>query len=339
MAEKSSFFNSVSGDRKYKAEDWASYFGTLIGNGVFPNPATNLQVVPGASGLTVTVHAGKAWINGYYYNNTDDLTLTLPTPDGSKKRIDRIVVRWSLSDRKISAQVKSGTAATNPSAAVLQRDSDVYELAIADVLVGVAATSLSSTSITDRRYDSSLCGVVTGTVQQIDTSAFAAQVQSFLDDSEAEFTSWLNGIQNVLDESTAGNLLNLINAHKADTNNPHEVTPEQIGAAAATHTHNMGDVTGLVDVINGTATTARYTATIPASGWSTSNTVTVAVSGIKATDTPIVDIVQTGTSSTDETMRENWAKITRITTAANSITVYASETPSASIPIQLKVVR
>ena len=43
MAEKSSFFNSVSGDRKYKAEDWASYFGALIGNGVFPNPATNLQ--------------------------------------------------------------------------------------------------------------------------------------------------------------------------------------------------------------------------------------------------------------------------------------------------------
>lgn len=230
MAEKSSFFNSVSGDRKYKAEDWASYFGALIGNGVFPNPATNLQVVPGASGLTVTVHAGKAWINGYYYNNTDDLTLTLPTSDGSKKRIDRIVVRWSLSDRKISAEVKSGTGAANPSAAVLQRDSDVYELAIADVLVGVAATSITSASITDRRYDSTLCGVVTGTVQQIDTSAFAEQVQSFLDDSEAEFTTWLNGIKEVLDESTAGNLLNLINTHKADTNNPHQVTAAQIGA-------------------------------------------------------------------------------------------------------------
>lgn len=242
MAEKSSFFNSVSGDRKYKAEDWASYFGALIGNGVFPNPATNLQVVPGVSGLTVTVHAGKAWINGYYYNNTDDLTLTLPTPDGSKKRIDRIVVRWSLSDRKISAAVKSGTAATNPAAAVLQRDSDVYELAIADVLVGVAATSLSSTSITDRRYDSTLCGVVTGTVQQIDTSAFDAQVQSFLDDSEAEFTTWLNGIKEVLDESTAGNLLNLINAHKADTSNPHQVTAAQIGAASESALAGKADV-------------------------------------------------------------------------------------------------
>lgn len=269
MAEKSSFFNSVSGDRKYKAEDWASYFGALIGNGVFPNPATNLQVVPGASGLTVTVHAGKAWINGYYYNNTDDLTLTLPTPDGSKKRIDRIVVRWSLSDRKISAAVKSGTAATNPSAAVLQRDSDVYELAIADVLVGVAATSITSASITDRRYDSAMCGVVTGTVQQIDTSAFAAQVQSFLDDSEAEFTTWLNGLQDVLDESTAGNLLNLINTHKADTSNPHQVTAAQVGAAPASHEHgnitSNGAIGSAGNQIILTGTSGKLIAATPAS--------------------------------------------------------------------------
>lgn len=286
MAEKSSFFNSVSGDRKYKAEDWASYFGTLIGNGVFPNPATNLQVVPGASGLTVTVHAGKAWINGYYYNNTDDLTLTLPTPDGSKKRIDRIVVRWSLSDRKISAAVKSGTAATNPSAAVLQRDSDVYELAIADVLVGVAATSLSSASITDRRYDSTLCGVVTGTVQQIDTSAFAAQVQSFLDDSEAEFTSWLDGLQDVLDESTAGNLLNLINTHKADTNNPHQVTAAQIGAAS---------VSAVQTALNGKANASHTQAASTITAGTLAGKVQANQTAMAATSAQVRDIVLTTT--------------------------------------------
>lgn len=286
MAEKSSFFNSVSGDRKYKAEDWASYFGALIGNGVFPNPATNLQVVPGASGLTVTVHAGKAWINGYYYNNTDDLTLTLPTPDGSKKRIDRIVVRWSLSDRKISAQVKSGTAATNPSAAVLQRDSDVYEIAIADVLVGVAATSITSASITDRRYDSSLCGVVTGTVQQIDTSAFAAQVQSFLDDSEAEFSTWLDGIQNVLDESTAGNLLNLINTHKADTNNPHQVTAAQIGAATTS---------AMQTALNGKANTSHTQAASTITAGTLAGKVQANQTAMAGTGAQVRDIVLTTT--------------------------------------------
>lgn len=51
------------------------------------------------------------------------------------------------------------------------------------------------------------------------------------------------------DDQTSSTLLN----HAEDKNNPHEVTPDQIGAAAATHTHNMGDVTGLIDALNDTA--------------------------------------------------------------------------------------
>ena len=34
MAERGSFFNSVSGDRKYSAEDWAAYFASFVSNGV-----------------------------------------------------------------------------------------------------------------------------------------------------------------------------------------------------------------------------------------------------------------------------------------------------------------
>jgi len=63
------------------------------------------------------------------------------------------------------------------------------------------------------------------------------------------------------------------------------------------------------------------------------------VSGILSTDKPIVDIVASGTYATDVIMGENWGKIYRIATATNSITVYANEVPSASIPIALKVVR
>ena len=65
--EKSSFFNSVSGDRVYRAEEWAEYFASFIGNGVFPVPSSGLQVVAG-SGMAVTVKTGKAWINGYFRN-------------------------------------------------------------------------------------------------------------------------------------------------------------------------------------------------------------------------------------------------------------------------------
>ncbi len=43
--QKSMFFNSSQGDRVYKAEDWADYFSSFIGNGVFPNPSSGLQRV------------------------------------------------------------------------------------------------------------------------------------------------------------------------------------------------------------------------------------------------------------------------------------------------------
>ena len=90
------------------------------------------------------------------------------------------------------------------------------------------------------------------------------------------------------------------------------------------------------------ATTATYTATIPSTSWTGSAAPyykDVTVNGILSTDTPIIDIVQTGTKETDDTMRENWGKITRITTSANKIRVYADEVPSAQIPIQIKCVR
>ena len=125
--EKSSFFNSISGDRRYKAEEWAEYFASFISNGVFPNPSTGLQVLASNS-MIITVNTGKAWINGYFYFNTSNLTITLDNADGVLNRIDRVVVRWDLQDRVISVQVKKGTYSATPSAAAIQRDADAYEL-------------------------------------------------------------------------------------------------------------------------------------------------------------------------------------------------------------------
>lgn len=249
--ERSSFFNSVSGDRTYKAEDWASYFASFIGNGVFPLPSTGLQVVVN-DGMTITVRAGKAWINGYFYTNSTDLSVTLATADGQLKRIDRIVVRWDLTNRTISAKVKSSAFSASPVAPTLQRDADIFELALADVLVTAGTTAITQGNITDQRLNTTLCGVVAGVVQQIDTTAFNTQLQAWFEEykdlslqdyndlasymgslkllgdgqyaaletymnafkitATADFNDWLNGLEEVLDENAAGNLLNLIHA-------------------------------------------------------------------------------------------------------------------------------
>ena len=144
--EKSGFFNSSGGDRIYDAVDFAAYFGDLVSNGIFYMTETNLLVTP-AIGLAVSVAAGSAWINGYHYENTDDLNMPLATADGSNPRIDRVVVRLSQISRNIQIAIISGTPAATPVAPALTRTSDIYELGIADVLVPTAATSIIANNI------------------------------------------------------------------------------------------------------------------------------------------------------------------------------------------------
>lgn len=164
--EKSGFFNSSGGDRIYDAADFASYFGSLVTNGIFYKSASNLQVSPG-SGLGISVAAGMAWINGYRYENTDALNIPLTTASGSNPRIDRVVVRLSSVNRNIQLAVVAGIPATAPMAPALTRTSDVYELGIADVLVPTAATSIIINNITDTRLNTSLCGLVNSLVSAV----------------------------------------------------------------------------------------------------------------------------------------------------------------------------
>jgi hypothetical protein len=164
--EKSGFFNSSDGDRVYDATDFAAYFGSLVSNGVFYASATNLQATPG-NGLAVSVAAGSAWINGYRYENTDDLNLPLTTANGSNPRIDRIVVRLSQVSRSIQLAVVDGTPAATPSTPALTRTSDIYELGIADVLIPAAATSIATNNITDTRLNTSLCGLANSLVTAV----------------------------------------------------------------------------------------------------------------------------------------------------------------------------
>lgn len=96
-------------------------------------------------------------------------------------------------------------------------------------------------------------------------------------------------------------------------------------------------------LLNTKATTALYTSTLLASGWSGAAapyTQTVLVTGILATDTPIVDVVLDQSTSTAISQIEAWMSVSKIETANGSITATCfEELPTIDIPIQLKVVR
>lgn len=164
--EKSGFFNSTSGDRMYDAADFAGYFAKLVSSGIFYTNADNLRVTPGG-GLSVNVLAGSAWINGYAYENTETLNLTIAAADGVNPRIDRVAVRWDAVERQISAAVLTGRAAASPTAPSLTRSDNIYELALADIAVAAGAVSLAAGDITDRRMDTSLCGTVNSLITAV----------------------------------------------------------------------------------------------------------------------------------------------------------------------------
>lgn len=90
------------------------------------------------------------------------------------------------------------------------------------------------------------------------------------------------------------------------------------------------------------ATVANYTSTLAAASWSGASapySQALTVNGLLASDTPTVDVVMSGTYSTDEARKTAWAAIYRAVSSANTLTVYASELPTVDLPIQLQCVR
>jgi hypothetical protein len=243
--EKSSFFNSINHDRRYKAENWAEYFSSFIGNGVFPLPSDGLQVAANGS-MGVTLKPGKAWANGYFYQNTTPLDLSLGTADGTLKKIARIVVRVDFMARSITSAILFSGASSNPAPPAPTRNADVYEMVLGDVLINKGVTTINQADITDQRFNTNLCGIVTGVVQQIDFSVMSAQFDAFfylyrdlileryagysnnlssmetnaanaysafIDDmnefkqeANTDFVEWFEGLQVILDGDAAANL-------------------------------------------------------------------------------------------------------------------------------------
>jgi hypothetical protein len=166
--------------------------------------------------MAVTLPAGRAWINGYHYRNDGPLTLPVDNADGVLHRKDTVVLRWDVNARSITAQVLTGTFSSSPIAPTIARSAEQYDLKIAEISIPAGTTAITQSLITDTRLDNAVCGIVTG----VDTTTLYQQIQDdltrFRTTNEADFTAWVEGLKDVLDADTAGNLLNLINAHKAD---------------------------------------------------------------------------------------------------------------------------
>lgn len=217
MAYTSGFFDAVDQgggnyDRVYSAATFAHYFSLLVKNGVFPDPSTGMQVKASSNpDMHVSVQPGSGWVNGYYITVEDNAPeqLTIPTANPSLSRIDSVIMGLNYVDREIQLYIKSGAVSASPSAVSLQRDNDLYELELAQITVGAGVASISQSSIVDMRQNTPRCGIVAGTINQIDTTDLFAQY----DDA---FQTWFEGIKTQLSGDIATNLQNQINTLKTE---------------------------------------------------------------------------------------------------------------------------
>lgn len=214
MSITSGFFDAVetsSGvyDRVYNAADFAHYFSLFIGNGVYPDPSTGLQVKANAvPNMGVSISAGNGWINGYYITLDAAESRSITTANATLSRIDSVVIGLNYTTRSITLYVKTGAPSANPIAPALTRNTSTWELELAQILVAAGAANITQSAITDMRSNKSRCGIVTGVIDQIDTTGLFAQYT-------AAFNEWFTGVKETLTTDVAANLQDQINTNKS----------------------------------------------------------------------------------------------------------------------------
>lgn len=204
MAQECGFFNAqlVGGeyDRVYLAEQFAAYFASFIGNGIFGGQMQQLEVVANSpANMSVIVLSGKGWINGWWYRNNGNMQLSVAVADGVLSRIDSVVVRWDNTRRDMYLHVIKGTPSNNPVKPSVVRNNDYYDIQLCTISIPAGSTGIRQQQITDTRLDNSVCGLVTGVVNQINTTGLFDQFQSAFRDwksnQQSDYERWVNSKQ------------------------------------------------------------------------------------------------------------------------------------------------
>lgn len=216
-------------DRVYLAAQFAAYFASFIGNGVYAEHSNQLQVVAMPTPqMQVSVEKGQGWINGYWYENTESISLAIDVADGVLNRVDSVVLRLGFSERNMWVAVKKGTPAISPSAPALTRNADYYELQLATIDVPASSIKITQAQITDTRMNQNVCGWVTGVVDQLDTTTLFNQFDAWYDEHttswQEQFNTWFATIQGQLNGDIATQLQSQIMALNEKTDGYFECT-------------------------------------------------------------------------------------------------------------------
>lgn len=199
MAFTYGFYNSVSGDRVYSAEQLSAIFDGIITEGIFQAFEDAFAVTPDAD-MDIFVGAGRAWLNSTWNFNSADFSLTVDDADIALPRIDTVVIEVNKdsASRVNAIKIIKGTPASSPVAPTLSAGTnDLWQHPLADIYVGAGVTSISAGNITNRIGSDT--PFITGILTTIDMTWLFAQW-------EADFDAWFT---NLVDQLTGTQVTNL----------------------------------------------------------------------------------------------------------------------------------
>ena len=168
MAITSGFFDSVSGDRKYTAQQFGSLFTGIISDGVFSGVGGGMKVEARSS--QVYINSGRAWCRGTWLDNDAYASLNVPAnAHPNYSRYDAVVLTFdsSSSVRRNSIDYIAGTSAATPLKPTLKNDSLTKQMPLCYIF-----RPANSTTITQSNIESTIgtveCPYITGPLKTID---------------------------------------------------------------------------------------------------------------------------------------------------------------------------
>lgn len=208
MTVSSGFFNSMNHDRLYDAEQFSSVFDGIIRDGVYQSIGDAFKIsVNEEVANTVIVGTGRAWFDHTWTVNDTRYAIALASPNEALSRIDAIVLDVNREDntRKNSILYIQGDYSSSPQKPTLVKTELHNQYPLAYISVDAGSDFEVTNADIEIAVGTSACPIVTGVLEVVNADMFLQQM-------DAEFNEWWDGIKDVLDENTALKLQNQIDA-------------------------------------------------------------------------------------------------------------------------------
>lgn len=155
---RTSFPFEQGAGRQVTKDQWEYMMSAIMLSGVIKGFMSELAPFGDSSGRFVKVNSGQAWLQGTVFRSDAVEALAIAANGSGQARIDRLVVRLNRTSYIADFVVLQGTPAASPSAPAISRDTQYYDLALAQIAVASGASTITAGNVTDERGNVAVCG-------------------------------------------------------------------------------------------------------------------------------------------------------------------------------------